>query len=108
MNKPMNQQEIAQNLQHLNSHFDSEWVLSGDSIRKDFQFDSFKEALHFMQRVGRHAEELKHHPDWCNAYNKVSIALTTHGAGGITMLDFWLAARIEGEYYPYRKPRGAQ
>ena len=95
MSNRMNQQDIAKQLQLLNSKIGNKWLLSNDRIKKEFKFSDFNEALSFMVSVGRHAEELDHHPEWCNVYNRVSIELTTHSAGGISELDFNLASRIE-------------
>ena len=94
----MEQKEIEKQLQVLNSRNSQHWRVSDSRIKKQFNFKNFQQALDFMVRVGRHAEQLNHHPDWCNAYDKVSIELTTHSAGGITALDFDLARRIEEEY----------
>jgi len=94
----MDQQEIEKQLQVLNSKINNKWLLSNDRITKEFKFRDFNEALNFMVRVGRHAEDLDHHPEWCNVYDIVSIELTTHSAGGITELDFSLASRIEDEF----------
>jgi len=94
----MDQQEIEKQLQVLNSKINNKWLLSNDRITKAFKFRDFNEALNFMVRVGRHAEDLDHHPEWCNVYDIVSIELTTHSAGGITELDFSLASRIEDEF----------
>ncbi|NNJ91328.1 MAG: 4a-hydroxytetrahydrobiopterin dehydratase [Gammaproteobacteria bacterium] len=93
----MDQQEIEKQLQVLNSKINNKWLLSNDRIKKEFKFRDFNEALNFMVRVGRHAEDLDHHPDWCNVYDIVSIELTTHSAKGITELDLSLASRIEEE-----------
>ena len=49
-----------------------------------------------MSEVALLAEKMGHHPDWRNVYNRVEIRLETHDAGGITDLDFQLAARIDG------------
>ena len=72
------------------------WKLDDSRIVKKFVFKDFKEALAAMIKIGEEAEELNHHPDWYNSYNELSIKLSTHDAGGITMLDFKLAERIEG------------
>ena len=48
-----------------------------------------------MVKIGEVAEELNHHPDWYNSYNKLNIKLSTHDVGGLTMNDFELASRIE-------------
>ncbi len=74
----------------------AKWHLSGDgkSISQDFKFKSFAEAFSFMTHVAMLAEKADHHPDWSNAYNKVSISLSTHSAGGLTEKDLSLAKAI--------------
>ncbi len=71
------------------------WVSSGDALRRDFVFTDFPEAFGFMTRVAFAAEKLDHHPDWSNAWNRVTVALSTHDAGGITDLDFQLASLMQ-------------
>lgn len=72
------------------------WQLSADqkSIAQDFTFKSFAEAFSFMTHVALLAEKADHHPDWSNSYNKVSISLSTHSAGGLTAQDLSLAKAI--------------
>jgi len=65
------------------------------AIARDFRFADFSEAFGFMTRVALAAEKADHHPDWTNVYNKVSIALSTHSAGGVTEKDFALAAAMD-------------
>jgi 4a-hydroxytetrahydrobiopterin dehydratase len=79
------------------------WRYEKDAIRKDFEFGNFIEAFSFMTAVALEAEKSDHHPEWSNVYNKVSIALNTHSAGGITDLDFNLAGRIENANGRFRK-----
>ena len=72
------------------------WKLENDALAKTYAFKSFREAFGFMTRVAFEAEELNHHPDWSNAYNEVTIRLTTHHAGNkLTRNDVELATRIE-------------
>jgi len=72
------------------------WTRKGDALAKTFQFGSFREALSFMVRVGFEAEAMDHHPDWTNVYNRVSIRLNTHDAGGkATAKDVTLAEKIQ-------------
>ncbi len=71
------------------------WSLDDNRIVKNVVFKDFKEAIAAMVKIGEAAEELNHHPDWYNSYNKLNIKLSTHDAGGITMKDFELAERIE-------------
>ena len=70
---------------------------SGGSIHREFQFADFNEAFAFMTRVARHADAMDHHPEWKNVYNRVSIRLTTHDAGGLTEKDLKLAKAIDRE-----------
>lgn len=67
----------------------------GKAIRRDFKFKNFSQAFGFMARVALLAEKADHHPDWSNGYNAVSIALTTHDAGGLTQRDIDLAGSID-------------
>jgi 4a-hydroxytetrahydrobiopterin dehydratase len=72
-----------------------EWELRDGRLHREMRFDDFVGAFRFMSGVALHAEKLDHHPDWSNVYNQVTIDLHTHDAGGITELDFELAARID-------------
>ncbi len=73
------------------------WVYdeAADAISHVFKFKNFSEAFGFMTRVAIAAEKLGHHPDWSNAYNKVTIVLSTHDAGGLTDKDVALAKAID-------------
>lgn len=71
------------------------WSYSDNAISREFIFRNFVEAFSFMTAVALEAEKMDHHPDWKNAYNKVSINLSTHSAKGITQLDFDLAKKID-------------
>ena len=86
----LNRNDINEKLKSL-----KDWQYVEASIIKNFIFKDFKEALAFMVKAGAVAEELNHHPNWSNTYNKVNIQLTTHDAGGVTEKDFELAERIE-------------
>ena len=66
----------------------------GKSIAQEFSFKTFAEAFSFMTHVALLAEKADHHPDWSNSYNKVSITLSTHSAGGVTEKDVALAKAI--------------
>ena len=63
------------------------WSLQGNKLHRQFKFANFNEAFGFMTRLALVAEKLGHHPEWFNVYNRVTIDLTTHDAGGITELD---------------------
>lgn len=67
----------------------------GDALAKNFKFSNFNEAFAFMTRVALKAEQMDHHPEWFNVYNKVEVTLTTHDAGGITVRDIKMAQFME-------------
>ena len=71
------------------------WEFENNGIEKKFVFEDFKEALSTMMGIGIIAEEMNHHPEWFNVYNKLDIRLSTHDAGGVTKLDIDLATKIE-------------
>ena len=62
-----------------------------DAIRKVYEFADFNAAWGFMARVALKAEQMDHHPEWFNVYNKVDVTLATHDAGGVTEKDVALA-----------------
>jgi 4a-hydroxytetrahydrobiopterin dehydratase len=72
------------------------WSLEGGKLHKAFTFKDFVEAWGFMSAVALVAEGMGHHPEWSNVWNRVTVDLTTHDAGGISALDFDLAERMEG------------
>ena len=71
------------------------WSRDGDAIRREFKFGSFREAISFVVRISFEAEQRDHHPEISNVYNRVTIRLSTHDAGGITDKDFDLARAID-------------
>jgi 4a-hydroxytetrahydrobiopterin dehydratase len=83
-------EEVLENIKRL-----KEWQLNENSITREFKFKDFVNAFGFMTKVAFEAEKLNHHPDWKNVYNRVSITLNTHDAGGLTELDFKLAGIID-------------
>ena len=89
----MNADAVAEQLADLCG-----WTLAreGAAIRREFTFVDFSEAWGFMARVALLAEAQDHHPEWSNVYNRVTIELTTHDAGGLSSRDFRLARAIDG------------
>jgi 4a-hydroxytetrahydrobiopterin dehydratase len=71
------------------------WERAGAEIRRIYRFGDFREALAFVNRVGGLAEAAGHHPDIDIRYATVTLALTTHDAGGLTGKDFDLARAID-------------
>lgn len=68
-----------------------DWSELEGEIQRTFQFADFAEAMRFVNRVAGEAERTQHHPDILIRYNKVTLTLSTHDAGGITVKDFDLA-----------------
>ena len=78
--------EIIEELKKLEG-----WNIKDNKLHKEFQFDSFNQAFGFMTRAAMEIEKMNHHPEWFNVYNRITIDLTTHDAGGITNNDMNLA-----------------
>jgi len=70
----------------------SGWQKKGNkAIYKKFVFNNFNEAFGWMTRVALEAEATDHHPEWFNVYKTVEVTLTTHDAGGVSLLDIKMA-----------------
>jgi len=68
-----------------------QWQRSGQVIARTYEFNDFPAAMKFVNAVADLAEQAQHHPDIDVRWNKVTLALTTHDAGGLTEKDFALA-----------------
>ena len=88
---PLSQTEIKRKLEAM-----PEWQQEAQTIRRTFEFKNFVEAIAFVDKLVEPAEAAGHHPDIEISYNKVTISLTTHDAGGLTQQDFDLAQTISG------------
>lgn len=71
------------------------WELGDAKITRTWEFADFLTAVSFIEKMAPHAEELDHHPELFNVYNKIEVTLNTHDAGGLTEYDFALAARLD-------------
>ena len=71
------------------------WSLSDGKLRRELRFGGFPEALAFLVRLGVEAEKRGHHPELTNVYDRVTVELVTHDAGGITDKDVELARAID-------------
>lgn len=66
-----------------------------DAITRSLRFADFNAAFGFMSRVALKAEQMQHHPEWFNVFNRVDITLSTHDAGGLSALDIEMAKFID-------------
>jgi 4a-hydroxytetrahydrobiopterin dehydratase len=90
MAETLNDDDIETRLKRL------AWEREGDEIVREWRFEDFGEAVDFVGRVAEVAEEANHHPDiWLHGWNKVKLSLTDHSAGGLTAMDFEMAARFD-------------
>ena len=85
----LNQSQVEEKLKTL-----PDWTTDGETISRTFKFKDFVNAIDFVNKLVEPAEKAGHHPDIAISYNKVTIDLTTHDAGGITQKDFDLAKTI--------------
>lgn len=70
------------------------WDLIDAKLHRELAFADFSEAFGFMVRVALIAEQLDHHPDWSNSWNRVVIDITSHDRGGVTQRCVDFATRV--------------
>jgi 4a-hydroxytetrahydrobiopterin dehydratase len=80
------------------------WSEMNGAIQRTFEFPDFVRAMEFVSAVARQAEADQHHPDILIRYNKVTLTLTTHDAGGLSKKDFDLARKSDGMAPPGTAP----
>lgn len=72
-----------------------DWKKKGSLIARTYEFADFVAAIKFVNAVAKAAEKANHHPDIDIRWNKVTLAFTTHDAGGLTENDFELAGKSD-------------
>ena len=82
----LSSEKISEELKNLPG-----WSVKDEKLHRDFEFESFNQAFGFMTRAAMEIEKMNHHPEWFNVYNRISVDLMTHDAGGITENDIQLA-----------------
>jgi len=70
------------------------WSYANGKLHREFKFENFVEAWGFMSSCALVAEAMNHHPDWSNVWNRVTVDLMSHDAGGVTKNDVDLARRM--------------
>lgn len=88
--KKMTDAEIAAKLTGMTG-----WSLRDGKLHREYKFPDFRHAIEFMMATVPGIDQMNHHPEWANVYNRVTVDLITHDAGGITSRDFELAALLE-------------
>lgn len=71
------------------------WILSKNKIQRKFDFKDFNECMLYINKIASIANELNHHPEWYNVYNRLEITFTTHDVSGLSDLDFIFAKKID-------------
>ncbi len=71
------------------------WSVSAGKLHREYKFADFTFAFGFMATAATAIERMNHHPEWQNVYNRVTVDLTTHDAGGVTALDIELARLLD-------------
>jgi 4a-hydroxytetrahydrobiopterin dehydratase len=79
-----------------------EWKYENNKIKRNLVFKDFKQAFSFMTLCALKCEQMDHHPEWFNVYNKLNIELNTHSIGGVSELDIELAQFIEENYKKFK------
>jgi 4a-hydroxytetrahydrobiopterin dehydratase len=94
----LTQAQVEESMQTLAADPHNTWRMQDQGLHADWKFKDFQHAFAFMTATAQMAEQMNHHPEWSNVYNRVSVRLTTHDAGGLTALDFNLAKAMTAIY----------
>jgi len=97
--KALSQRQVTNRLAKFH-----QWAECGDSIQRTFQFVDFFVSMKFVNEIAAAAERAQHHPDILVRWNKVSLTLSTHDAGGITEKDFAFAVEADRLAAPHTPP----
>lgn len=90
MAEKLSESQVAERLKSRDG-----WSEINGAIQRTYQFKDFVEAMEFVNRAADLAEQSQHHPDILIRYNKVTLTLSTHDAGGITTKDLDYAGAID-------------
>jgi 4a-hydroxytetrahydrobiopterin dehydratase len=93
MTTKLSESEIRSGLRKLTG-----WTILDGKLHREYKFADFIHAFGFMTSGAIAAEAMGHHPEWSNVYNRVTVDLTTHDAGGISAKDLELAGKLNALY----------
>ena len=95
--KNLSKSEVENKLNLLSEN----WVVKDNMLLAKFKFTSFDYAFDFMKLDSEKCKDLNHHPKWTNVYNQIDVELFTHDIGGLSYVDFELAAFMDLSFLPY-------
>ncbi len=95
--KNLSKSEVENKLNLLSEN----WVVKDNMLFAKFKFTTFDDAFDFMKLVSEKCKDLNHHPKWTNVYNLIDVELFTHDIGGLSYVDFELAAFMDLSFLPY-------
>ena len=95
--KSLSKSEVENKLNLLSEN----WVVKDNMLFAKFKFTTFDDAFDFMKLVSKKCKDLNHHPKWTNVYNQIDVELFTHDIGGLSYVDFELAAFMDLSFLPY-------
>ncbi len=95
--KNLSKSEVENKLNSLSEN----WVVKDNMLFAKFKFTTFDDAFDFMKLVSEKCKDLNHHPKWTNVYNQIDVELFTHDIGGLSYVDFELAAFMDLSFLPY-------
>ena len=95
--KNLSKSEVENKLNLLSEN----WVVKDNMLFAKFKFRTFDDAFDFMKLVSEKCKDLNHHPKWTNVYNQIDVELFTHDIGGLSYVDFELAAFMDLSFSPY-------
>lgn len=81
----------------------SDWIENNNKLVKTYVFSNFLDATRWMFDVSEKIDEMNHHPNWSNVYNKVHVELCTHDAGNmVTEKDHELSRLLDTAYTEFK------
>ena len=95
--KNLSKSEVENKLNLLSKN----WVVKDNMLFAKFKFTTFDDAFDFMKLVSEKCKDLNHHPKWTNVYNQIDVELFTHDIGGLSYVDFELAAFMDLSFLSY-------
>ena len=95
--KNLSKSEVENKLNLLSKN----WVVKDNMLFAKFKFTTIDDAFDFMKLVSEKCKDLNHHPKWTNVYNQIDVEVFTHDIGGLSYVDFELAAFMDLSFLPY-------